>query len=72
MAHICSDPSVQRIVDFFESMQLASVQRMGEFYTLDANFKDPFNEVRGLKEVQGIFNHMYVALHEPHFVVVKR
>ena len=70
MAHICSDPRVQRIVDFFETMQAASVQRMSEFYAVDANFKDPFNEVRGLRQVQDIFNHMYVALHEPHFVVV--
>lgn len=42
---------------------------MGEFYTPDAYFKDPFNEVRGLADVQRIFSHMYVALHEPHFVV---
>ncbi|TAG27875.1 MAG: nuclear transport factor 2 family protein [Burkholderiales bacterium] len=69
MAHTASDPRVQRIVDFFEGLQPASVQRMGEFYTLDAYFKDPFNEVRGLPEVQRIFSHMYVALHEPHFVV---
>ncbi len=69
MAHTASDPRVQRIVDFFEGLQPASVQLMGEFYTLDAYFKDPFNEVRGLPEVQRIFSHMYVALHEPHFVV---
>lgn len=42
---------------------------MGEFYTLDAYFKDPFNEVRGLADVQRIFSHMYVALDAPHFVV---
>lgn len=69
MAHLASDPRVQRIVDFFEALQPASVQRMGEFYTSDAYFKDPFNEVRGLPDVQRIFKHMYVALHEPHFVV---
>jgi steroid Delta-isomerase len=69
MPHTASDSRVQRIVDFFETLQAASVQRMGELYTADAYFKDPFNEVRGLNEVQRIFNHMYVALHEPHFVV---
>ena len=69
MAHTCADPRVQRIADFFETLQPSSVQRMDELYTLDAYFKDPFNEVRGLSEVQRIFSHMYVALHEPHFVV---
>jgi steroid Delta-isomerase len=69
MAHTCSDPRVQRIVDFFETLQPASVQRMDELYTSNAYFKDPFNEVRGLDDVKRIFSHMYVALHEPHFVV---
>lgn len=69
MAYVCSDPRVQRIVNFFESLQPASVLRMDELYTPDAYFKDPFNEVRGIKEVERIFSHMYVALHEPHFVV---
>ncbi len=69
MAHTGSDPRVLRIVDFFEHLEPASVERMGELYTNDAYFKDPFNEVRGLHEVQRIFSHMYVALYEPHFIV---
>lgn len=32
-------------------------------------FKDPFNEVRGLNELQGIFRHMFASLHEPEFRV---
>ncbi len=69
MAHSCSDARIQRIVDFFECLQPSAVEHMGNVYTSDAYFKDPFNEVRGLAEVQRIFSHMYVALHEPHFVV---
>jgi steroid delta-isomerase len=69
MAHTAADPSVQRIVNFFEALQPSSVAHMGEFYTLDAYFKDPFNEVHHLAEVQRIFSHMYVALDTPHFVV---
>ena len=73
-----ADPSIQppaerlavaRIVHFFEALQPADVARMGEFYTAEAWFKDPFNEARGLAEVQRVFNHMYVALDQPHFVV---
>lgn len=45
---------------------------MGDFYSARAYFKDPFNEVRGLADIQRIFNHMYVALDQPHFVVTDR
>jgi steroid Delta-isomerase len=69
MPHIASDPRIQRIVTFFESLTPQAVVQMGELYISDAYFKDPFNEVYGLNEVQRIFSHMYVALHEPHFVV---
>ncbi len=63
---------VDRVVVFFESLQQSSVQRMGDLYGAHAYFKDPFNEVRGLAEIQRIFNHMYVALDQPHFVVTDR
>jgi steroid delta-isomerase len=61
--------AVARIADFFQNMQPGDEQRMAELYTPDAWFKDPFNEVRGLAQVQGIFRHMYVALDQPHFAV---
>lgn len=63
---------VQRVVDFFEHLTPQSVSHFGEYYTDDAYFKDPFNEVRGLPAVADIFSHMYVALHEPRFVVTGR
>jgi steroid Delta-isomerase len=64
--------AVQKVVEFFESLQPDSVARMGSYYTADAYFKDPFNEVQGLQQVQHIFSHMYVALDTPHFVVTDR
>jgi hypothetical protein len=41
-------------------------------YTADAYFKDPFNEVQGVSEIQRIFRHMYVALDAPHFIITER
>jgi ketosteroid isomerase-like protein len=64
--------AVEKIVEFFETLAPQSVERFGEFYTEDAFFKDPFNEVRGLDEVQRIFEHMFVALQEPRFVITER
>ena len=61
--------AVDRLRTYFETISPQSVGRIGEFYAADARFKDPFNEVRGLPEVQRIFSHMFVALERPRFVV---
>jgi steroid Delta-isomerase len=63
------DPRVSRVVEFFEWLTPADVARTGELYRDDARFKDPFNEVQGISAIEHVFAHMYVALHEPRFVV---
>ena len=63
---------LRRLIDFFEHITEQTVADMPSFYAADAYFKDPFNEVRGLTGVQGIFSHMFVALDKPHFVVTKQ
>jgi hypothetical protein len=65
-------PATDRFVHFFEHLDPASVARLGEVYTGDVYFKDPFNEVHSLAQVQQIFSHMYVALDRPRFVVTGR
>ncbi len=64
-----SDPRVARIVAAFEALTPADVSRLGDFYAPDADFKDPFNAVRGVPAIQRVFTHMYVALDDPRFVV---
>ena len=63
------DPRVQRIVETFERLQPADVEGLDKLYTADARFKDPFNEVQGPPAIQQVFRHMFVALHEPRFVI---
>jgi steroid Delta-isomerase len=63
------DPRVARVVTFFELLTPEDVQRVAEFYRDDARFKDPFNEVQGIHAIEHVFSHMYIALHEPRFVV---
>jgi steroid Delta-isomerase len=63
------DPRVARVVEFFELLTPADLARISEFYREDARFKDPFNEVQGISAIEHVFSHMYVALHEPRFVV---
>jgi len=64
--------AVERLVQFFEQLQPKDLQRLPEIYSPDARFKDPFNEVQGLAEIERIFAHMFVALDSPHFIVTER
>ena len=57
---------------FFSEMTSAHLARLGEVYSADAWFKDPFNEVQGLDAVRGIFQHMYDSLNQPRFIVTTR
>jgi steroid delta-isomerase len=64
--------AVERLVVFFETFTPARVQEMGDYYAADAFFKDPFNEVRRLTEIQGIFGRMFAQVEAPRFRVLSR
>lgn len=64
--------AIDRLCAWFESLSPASLGRLAEFYTPDARFKDPFNEVQGIPAMTRIFAHMFESLHEPRFVVTDR
>ena len=64
--------AVDRIVQAFQTLTPAGVDALDALYAPDARFKDPFNEVQGVAEIQRIFRHMYVALDNPRFVVTGR
>lgn len=63
------DLRVARIVALFEQFTREDIARLGEFYGERAHFKDPFNDVRGLAEIQRVYQHMFDALDTPRFVV---
>jgi hypothetical protein len=58
-----------RLAQFFEALTPQSVAQLPTLYDAQARFKDPFNEVQGLPEIERIFRHMYEALDGPHFVI---
>jgi steroid Delta-isomerase len=61
--------AARRAIDFFETLQPASLARLADIYTPNAYFKDPFNDVRGLPEIERIFSHMFESLGKPRFIV---
>ena len=60
------------LIEFFHGLSPESVVRFPEFYSVDAYFKDPFNEVRGVAAVQRIFSHMFKQVAEPRFIVTEK
>ena len=60
------------LIQFYNDFSPASVARFPEFYSDDAWFKDPFNEVRGIAAIQRIFTHMFTQVAEPRFVVTEK
>jgi len=59
------------LITFYNAFSPASIARFPEFYSRDAYFKDPFNEVRGIAAIQRIFSHMFSQVAEPRFVVTE-
>jgi len=67
-----SRTAVAGITRWFESLTPGNLGQLEAFYSADARFKDPFNDVRGVSAITQIFKHMFVALHEPRFVVTQQ
>ena len=61
--------ALARLVAFFQTISLADLGQIGAFYTDDADFKDPFNQVRGIPAITAIFAHMFEQVDAPRFVV---
>lgn len=60
------------LIQFYHELSLDSLARFPEFYSANAYFKDPFNEVRGVTAIQRIFTHMFSQVSEPRFVVTEK
>jgi ketosteroid isomerase-like protein len=68
---ITADPRAQRVIAAFEALKREDLSRLGQLYSDDARFKDPFNEVQGLPAIRGVFDHMFAALDSPRFIVTQ-
>ena len=64
-----NEVNVLALKRYFETLTLDSVSRLTEYYAANAYFKDPFNEVRGVDQIEKVFRHMFATLDAPQFVV---
>jgi len=67
-----SRAALARITPWFESLTPHSLGELATFYSAEARFKDPFNDVCGVPAITHLFEHMFQALHEPRFVVTQQ
>lgn len=62
----------EKISHFFESLnEETSLEIFTTIYDEEIVFKDPFNNVKGIDAVYGIFAHMYENLITPRFVITE-
>jgi hypothetical protein len=64
--------AVQRLVAFYETLTPQSLPQLASLYAPEARFKDPFNEVQGVRAIGRIFAHMFETLHQPRFSVSRQ
>lgn len=62
-------PPITGYLRFFETLTPASLEQLREFYTEDARFADPFNDVRGLPAIHRVFEQMFRYAPDARFTV---
>ena len=63
---------LDHLIGYFETLTEATVPQLRDFYAADAYFKDPFNEVEKVEQIEQIFAHMFDPLSDPRFIVHTR
>lgn len=63
------DAPIARIVNWFETLEPASLDAIDSIYAPDASFADPFNDVRGSASIRAVYAHMFATLDRPRFRV---
>lgn len=60
------------LLHFYETLAPDRLQDFGHYYSKNAHFKDPFNEVNRLDDIRAIFARMFRQVLEPQFVIKER
>ena len=64
--------ALEDLIAWYQNLRPETVAEAARYYAGDAQFKDPFNEVRGIAAIERIFRHMFVQVDDPRFVVTAR
>jgi steroid delta-isomerase len=64
--------TLDRLIDWYETLTPEALGRIAEHYARDAHFKDPFNDVHGRAAIRRVFEHMFASTEGPRFRIVSR
>jgi hypothetical protein len=59
---------LKNLLNWYEYLTPASLEKIEEYYAIDASFKDPFNEVHDIASIRQIFVHMFATTKNARFV----
>ena len=60
------------LLAWYAALAPENLHRTREFYAVDAHFRDPFNDVRGVASLETILRHMFATTDNPHFLIGER
>lgn len=63
---------LSRYATLFETVSPDALDRLSEWFTEDARFQDPFNDVRGVAAIRRVFARMFETCHDIRFAVTDR
>ena len=58
---------LNELIDWCSSLTLETIPQLSASYHEQASFRDPFNKVRGQREITAIFVHMFEVTQQPLF-----
>ena len=59
----------ENFILFFSDLTANNLDQISEIFSSDAHFKDPFNDVIGVKSIKLVFEHMFATTESPKFIV---
>lgn len=66
------EATLDRYADLYENISGADIARLDEYFSSDARFKDPFNDVHGLDNIRHVFTRMFETCLAIDFTVTDR
>lgn len=62
--------ALERYAQFYETLTRDSLKEIDRYFTKDARFRDPFNDVTGADKIRRVFEDMFKTIGTPQFKVV--
>ena len=64
--------NLARYCALFANLHPEDLDHLGDYFSPDARFKDPFNDVRGPVAVRAVFAHMFAVTERPRFEILEQ